>query len=117
VLALAALATAGTLAPFALFAYGQAQVAPELAGAFLNLEPLVGAAAGALAFGDPFGVPQLTGATAILLGIGLSTRRRGTAGPTSEVGPTYTRELRAAVSPPRPCGGTVHVSTRPLGPL
>src|SRR5262249_20785641 len=45
VVALAALALAGTLAPFALFAYGQSRVAPELAGAFLNLEPLVSTAA------------------------------------------------------------------------
>jgi hypothetical protein len=85
VVALAALALAGTLAPFALFAYGQSRVAPELAGAFLNLEPLVGTAAGALAFGDPFGAPQLVGGTVILIGIALSTgagaaRRTETAG-------------------------------------
>ena len=48
-------------------------MAPELAGAFLNLEPLVGTAAGALAFGDPFGTGQLLGALAILVGIALST--------------------------------------------
>src|SRR5690348_1669450 len=71
VLALAALATVGTLGPFALFAYGQSQVAPELAGAFLNLEPLVGTAAGALAFGDPFGPLQLGGGAVILVGIAL----------------------------------------------
>ena len=41
-------------------------VAPELAGAFLNLEPLVGTAAGALAFGDPFGPLQLLGGAVIL---------------------------------------------------
>jgi O-acetylserine/cysteine efflux transporter len=75
VVALAALALAGTLAPFALFAYGQSRVAPELAGAFLNLEPLVGTAAGALAFGDPFGAPQLIGGAVILIGIALSTGR------------------------------------------
>ena len=80
-MALLALATVGTLAPFALFAYGQSRVAPELAGAFLNLEPLVGTAAGALAFGDPFGPLQLAGGAVILLGIALSTappRRRRT---------------------------------------
>jgi O-acetylserine/cysteine efflux transporter len=79
VLGLAALALLGTLVPFALFAYGQSQVAPALAGAFLNLEPLVGAAAGALAFGDPFGPLQLLGGAVILTGIALSTappRRR-----------------------------------------
>ncbi|MBV9805054.1 MAG: DMT family transporter, partial [Solirubrobacterales bacterium] len=44
--ALAALALAGTPLPFWLFAFGQARVPAELAGAFLNLEPVVGAAAG-----------------------------------------------------------------------
>jgi O-acetylserine/cysteine efflux transporter len=73
VAALLALSTIGTLAPFALFAYGQSRVAPELAGAFLNLEPLVGTAAGALAFGDPFGPLQVAGGAVILLGIALST--------------------------------------------
>jgi len=71
--ALLALSTIGTLAPFALFAYGQSRVAPQLAGAFLNLEPLVGTAAGALAFGDPFGPVQVAGGAVILIGIALST--------------------------------------------
>jgi O-acetylserine/cysteine efflux transporter len=78
-IALAALATLGTLAPFALFAFGQSRVPAELAGAFLNLEPLVGTAAGALAFGDPFGNPQLIGGAAILIGIALSADPRGAA--------------------------------------
>src|SRR4051794_30557332 len=73
VLARALLAWAGRVGRFALFAYGQSRVAPELAGAFLNLEPLVGTAAGALAFGDPFGPMQLLGGAVILLGIALST--------------------------------------------
>ena len=73
VLALLALAFVGTVGPFALFAYGQSRVAPELAGAFLNLEPLVGTAAGACAFGDPFGPMQLLGGFVILAGIVLST--------------------------------------------
>ena len=72
-IALVALAFVGTVGPFALFAYGQSRVAPELAGAFLNLEPLVGTAAGALAFGDPFGPMQLLGGAVILVGIALST--------------------------------------------
>lgn len=71
-LAVAGLILGGTLAPFTLFAYGQARVAPEIAGAFLNLEPLVGAAAGVLAFADPFGLPQLIGGVAILTGIALT---------------------------------------------
>jgi drug/metabolite transporter (DMT)-like permease len=66
------LATAGTLLPFTLFAYGQARIAPQLAGAFLNLEPLVGALAGAAAFGDAFGPVQLAGGLVLLAGIALS---------------------------------------------
>jgi drug/metabolite transporter (DMT)-like permease len=72
VLAVAGLVIGGTLAPFTLFAYGQARVAPEVAGAFLNLEPVVGAAAGTLAFGDPVGVTQLLGGVAVLAGIALT---------------------------------------------
>jgi drug/metabolite transporter (DMT)-like permease len=69
----AALALAGTLLPFWLFAHGQAHVPAETAGAFLNLEPLVGAAAGWLAFGEPAAAGQLLGALAVLGGIALST--------------------------------------------
>jgi O-acetylserine/cysteine efflux transporter len=73
VLAVAALATCGTLLPFTLFAYGQSRVSAEVAGAFLNLEPLVGAVAGAAFFGDPAGARLLLGGAAICAGIGLST--------------------------------------------
>jgi O-acetylserine/cysteine efflux transporter len=73
VLATAALAAAGTLLPFALFAYAQSRVPAEVAGAFLNIEPLVGAAAGAVFFGNPAGPEQLTGGLAILVGIALSS--------------------------------------------
>src|SRR5438034_397404 len=73
VLAVVALALAGTLAPFSLFAFGQSRVSAELAGAFLNLEPLVGAMAGVVAFGDPVGLVQVAGGTAILAGIALSS--------------------------------------------
>jgi len=71
--------SAGTLLPFALFAYGQARVSPELAGAFMNLEPLVGAMAGAAAFGDKFGPAQLAGGLVLVAGITLSAlpRREG----------------------------------------
>ena len=75
VVALVALAFAGTLLPFWLFAYGQSRVAPELAGAFLNLEPLVGAAVGWVGFGETATSAQLAGAVAVLAGIGLSTMR------------------------------------------
>ena len=73
VLAVVALGACGTLVPFTLFAFGQSRVSSEVAGAFLNLEPLVGAAAGAAFFGDPAGVGLLLGGAAILVGIGLST--------------------------------------------
>jgi drug/metabolite transporter (DMT)-like permease len=70
-----ALVTVGSLIPFALYAYGQARVSPEAAGAFVNLEPLVGAALGALMFGDPFGATHISGTLAILAGIVLSIER------------------------------------------
>jgi drug/metabolite transporter (DMT)-like permease len=73
VLAVAGLAAVGTLAPFTLFAFGQRQVPAEVAGAFLNLEPLVGALAGVAAFGDPAGPRLLFGALAILGGIIMSS--------------------------------------------
>jgi drug/metabolite transporter (DMT)-like permease len=72
VLAAVALAAGGTLLPFTLFAYAQSRVSAEVAGAFLNLEPLVGAAAGAVVFGDPAGPQQIIGGAAILAGIALS---------------------------------------------
>jgi drug/metabolite transporter (DMT)-like permease len=63
---------AGTLLPFTLFAYGQSRVSPEVAGAFLNIEPLVGAVAGIVVFADPFGPVQAAGGAAIIGGIALS---------------------------------------------
>jgi drug/metabolite transporter (DMT)-like permease len=72
VLAVAGLIVGGTLLPFTLLAYGQARVAPEVAGAFLNLEPLVGVLAGFVLFGDPAGIVQVVGALAVLGGIGLT---------------------------------------------
>jgi drug/metabolite transporter (DMT)-like permease len=71
-----ALAGLGSVVPFVLYAYGQKRVAPEVAGAFVNLEPLVGAMIGAFAFGDPFGPAQLLGAAAIVGGILLSVEWR-----------------------------------------
>jgi O-acetylserine/cysteine efflux transporter len=72
-LAVAGLTVIGTLVPFTLFAYGQGKVATEVAGAFLNLEPLVGTLVGVVAFGDPAGPRLLVGAVAILGGIALSS--------------------------------------------
>jgi O-acetylserine/cysteine efflux transporter len=72
-LATAGLVIGGTLLPFTLFAYGQSRLPAQVAGAFLNLEPLVGALAGAVMFGDPAGPVQLAGGGAILAGIALSS--------------------------------------------
>jgi drug/metabolite transporter (DMT)-like permease len=71
-----ALAGLGSVVPFVLYAYGQTRVTPEVAGAFVNLEPLVGATIGAFAFGDPFGASQLIGAAAIVGGILMSVEWR-----------------------------------------
>ena len=59
--------------PFTLFAYGQSRVSAEIAGAFVNLEPLVGAMAGVALFGDPAGPLQAAGGAAIIAGIALSS--------------------------------------------
>jgi O-acetylserine/cysteine efflux transporter len=67
------LVLAGTVLPTTLFAFGQSKVPADVAGAFLNLEPLVGAAAGTALFGDPLGPVQLAGGAAIVAGIGLSS--------------------------------------------
>ena len=86
VLAVLALTVGGTVLPFTLFAFGQSRVSAEVAGAFLNLEPLVGAIVGAAAFGDAVGPAQVAGGAAIVAGIGLSSlpllagRRRPQAG-------------------------------------
>lgn len=71
-LAVAALVTAGSLLPFALYAHAQAKVPAEVAGAFVNVEPLVGVLLGALVFQDPFGIGQAVGAAAIAGGILMS---------------------------------------------
>ncbi|MGH3273766.1 MAG: DMT family transporter [Streptosporangiaceae bacterium] len=68
-----ALVLGGTLLPFTLFAYGQSRVSAEVAGAFINIEPLVGAVAGIVVFADPFGVAQAAGGIAIIGGIALSS--------------------------------------------
>jgi O-acetylserine/cysteine efflux transporter len=72
VLAVAALSIAGTTLPFPLFAFGQARVPPELAGVFVNLEPVIGAAAGWVAFGDAVTLGQIAGAVAVVAGIAVS---------------------------------------------
>jgi O-acetylserine/cysteine efflux transporter len=76
VAAVAGLGLAGTALAFWLFAWAQTRVSPELASAFINLEPLVGALTGAVVFHDAFGPAQILGGAAILAGIALGTMRR-----------------------------------------
>jgi O-acetylserine/cysteine efflux transporter len=73
VLATGGLVLAGTVAPTAMFAFGQSRVPADVAGAFLNLEPLVGAVMGTVVFAYPLGPGLLAGGAAILAGIGLSS--------------------------------------------
>ncbi len=73
VLGVLALAVVGTLAPWVLFAFGQARVPAAFAGAFLNIEPLVGAVLGASFFADPLGPLQVGAGLAIVAGVALST--------------------------------------------
>jgi drug/metabolite transporter (DMT)-like permease len=68
------LALLGTLAPFVLFAYGQGTVPSPVAGAFVNIEPLVGVAIAAVLMGEALGVVQGLGAAAIVAGLVLTSR-------------------------------------------
>jgi O-acetylserine/cysteine efflux transporter len=96
---------AGTLLPFTLFAYGQSRVAAEVAGAFLNIEPLVGAVAGIVIFADPFGPGQAAGGAAIIGGIALSMlpmlrpgrRAPAAAAASPSAGPAVAEPVLAAV--------------------
>jgi O-acetylserine/cysteine efflux transporter len=80
VIAVLALAVVGTALAFSLFAWAQTRVPAEAAGAFVNLEPLVGAATGAVAFHDAVGMPQMLGGSAILAGIALGALPRRSPG-------------------------------------
>lgn len=103
VLAVIALTAGGTLLPFSLFAFGQSRISAEVAGAFINIEPLVGAIIGILAFGDPVGLAQAAGGVAIVTGIALSslpllTSRRSAA--LALTGPGQSRQRAARHDPP-----------------
>jgi len=110
ILATAALAAGGTLLPFTLFAYGQSRVAPEVAGAFVNIEPLVGAVAGVVLFGNPAGPAQLAGGAAILAGIALSSL------PLLAGGGAGVPDTAGRDRPPRPSGEPARVLRFPAGP-
>jgi len=115
VLATAGVTICGTLIPFSLFAFGQKRVQAELAGAFLNLEPLVGAMIGIVAFGDPAGARQVAGGVAIIAGIALSTLPLLPPGRATPRAPRSTRGrrvLRPAARPDR-----APLSDPPTGPL
>lgn len=92
--AVLSLALLGTVAPFWLFAYGQSKVSAQLAGAYVNLEPVVGAAVGWAAFGNPATPVQVVGALGVLIGIGLSGLPQHTAPDATE------EEGRPARRPP-----------------
>lgn len=68
-LALLGLITVGSLLPFALYAWGQARVPHELAGAFLNVEALVGGLIGVLAFHNQMGIKQALAVALIAAGL------------------------------------------------
>jgi len=70
------LAFGGTLLPFWLFARGQARVPAQLAGVFVNIEPIVGAAIGWIAFSNPASIPQLCGVLSVIGGITLTALPR-----------------------------------------
>jgi O-acetylserine/cysteine efflux transporter len=126
-LATCALAFFGTVAPFTLFAYAQSRVPADVAGAFLNLEPLVGAIVGAVVFLDPVGPVQAIGGVTILLGIGLSSLqlRRARPAPSARPAPAVQRradagDIRPAVSAGPAASGRGPTAARPtpraLGP-
>ena len=106
VVAVLALALVGTALAFSLFAWAQTRVPAEVAGAFVNLEPLVGAATGAVAFHDAVGATQLLGGTAIVAGIALGAARRSPvdrpAVAEEAAGGTVVRERRRPHDPGRP---------------
>jgi hypothetical protein len=117
VLATAALVAGGTLLPFTLFAYGQSRVSAEAAGAFLNLEPLVGAIAGVVLFGNPVGPGQLAGGTAILAGIGLgSLPLLGSGGrrPATESGPAGDEHQPGKAGPAAPVLRRIRQAAAPI---
>lgn len=118
-LATIGLVLAGTVLPATLFAFGQSRVSADVAGAFVNLEPLVGAVLGTVAFGEPLGPIQLAGGLAILAGISLSSAQavrgaaaRVPAGPSAAVG---VGEAVPASAPAAPFSGNVTIRPAPTG--
>jgi O-acetylserine/cysteine efflux transporter len=106
VLATVALVLAGTVGPTTLFTFAQTAVPADVAGAFLNLEPLVGAIAGTVLFANPVGLVQLAGGAAILAGIGLSSLDavRGSRGEPAEAEPAVIAAPEPALAEPALAG-------------
>ena len=95
-LATIGLVVAGTVGPTALFAFGQSKVAADVAGAFLNIEPLVGTIMGMALFADPLGPVQIAGGLAIMAGIGLSSYQVARGERLRRAGPVATSEVELA---------------------
>lgn len=113
-LAFVALAGVGTVLPFWLFAFGQARVPAHLAGAYMNLEPVVGAAVGWCALGNAAAPSQIAGALAVLAGIALSTlpgdRSVPAPAPEAPAGPlpvALERPTDSCTAPARSCAPAV----------
>ena len=101
------LALTGTALAFWLFAWAQARVPAAVAGAFVNLEPLVGALTGAVVFHDAVGPLQLAGGAAILAGIALGLPRDRAAVAEEPARGSVVRERHhVRPRPPAPCAGS-----------
>ena len=115
VAAVVALGLTGTALAFWLFAGAQARVPAELASAFVNLEPLVGALTGAIAFHDAIGPAQAVGGAAILAGIALGAlprpRRR-----TAPIAPRSDHGRTTPVGPRSDDGRSAPVERLPVDP-
>lgn len=88
-----ALALFGTLAPFVLFAYAQGIVAAPVAGAFINIEPLVGVLIATALMGEQVRTSLAVGAVAIVAGLALSTRAEFVRAPGALAPPPANGEL------------------------
>ncbi len=108
VVAVVALALTGTALAFWLFAWAQTHVPAAVAGAFVNLEPLVGAATGAAVFHDVVGGVQMLGGVAILAGIALGAMRSPVERPAVAEEPARRPVVRQRRSPHDPGRPVVH---------
>jgi O-acetylserine/cysteine efflux transporter len=122
-LATIGLVLAGTVLPTSLFAFGQSRVPADVAGAFLNLEPLVGAIMGMALFAEPAGRVQVAGGAVITVGIGLSSfqvvrseRRRASVPSLTAPGSLAGGSLDASGTVGVSVGASARVGARGAGP-